>query len=132
MHESSDLPFYKWIVSDCIIDRDMTDASPFKVPPPLYARSQAFHFDLEPILTDTDEPLILTPTNCEDTEMTQKLAERTSLDRGQCEALIAALTREFALIHGPPGTGKSYLGIQLMRVLLHNCQRAALGPVLVV
>jgi len=132
MQESSDLPFYKWIVSDCIIDRDMTDASPFKVPPPLYARSQAFHFDLEPILTDIDEPLILTPTNTEDTEMTQRLAERTSLDRGQCEALIAALTREFALIQGPPGTGKSYLGIQLMRVLLHNCQRAALGPVLVV
>ena len=71
-------------------------------PSTLYARSQAFHFDLEPILTDTDEPLILTPTNAEDTEMTQKLAERTSLNKGQCEALIAALTREFALIKGHP------------------------------
>ena len=57
---------------------------------------------------------------------------RTELDRGQCQALIAALTREFALIQGPPGTGKSYLGVQFMRVLLACKRKAHLGPVVVV
>jgi hypothetical protein len=68
----------------------------------------------------------------DDTAIVDELEARTELDRGQCQALIAAVTREFAFIQGPPGTGKSYLGVQLMRVLLACKREACLGPVVVV
>ena len=57
---------------------------------------------------------------------------RTHLDRGQCRALIAVLTREFAFIQSPPGTDKSYLGLQIMRVLQACKLEARQGPVVVV
>jgi DNA replication protein DnaC len=77
--------------------------------------------------------LTIDPTSsCDDTDLLDKLESKTTLDRGQCSALIAALTREFAFIQGPPGTGKSYLGLQVMRALLAIKQRATLGPILVV
>lgn len=59
------------------------------------------------------------------------LQQGTTLDHGQYEALFAALTREYALIQGPPGTDKSYVGVQLVRVLLENKKKADLGPILV-
>ena len=68
----------------------------------------------------------------DDVARVDELVERTSLDRGQCVALMAALNREFAFIQGPPGTGKSYLGVKLMRVLLACKEKANLGPVVVV
>jgi hypothetical protein len=68
----------------------------------------------------------------DDVASVAELEARTSLDRGQCLALMAALTREFAFIQGPPGTGKSYLGVQLMSVLLACKEKADLGPVVVV
>ncbi|KAG4430774.1 hypothetical protein IFR05_013743 [Cadophora sp. M221] len=49
-----------------------------------------------------------------------RVEAQTTLDRGQCEALVSALSREFVQIQGPPGTGKSYLGVNLMRVLLSS------------
>ncbi|CAI2169643.1 16377_t:CDS:2 [Funneliformis geosporum] len=49
------------------------------------------------------------------------------------KALIHALTREIALIEGPPGTGKTVVGVEIMKVLLakenHN---ANIGPVLTI
>jgi hypothetical protein len=55
---------------------------------------------------------------------------QTSLDRGQCQALIAALIREFAQIQGPPGTANSFLGVHLMIVLLDAVYQ--LSPIIVV
>jgi MoxR-like ATPase len=57
---------------------------------------------------------------------------KTELNRGQCQALLAALTLQFAFIQGPPGTGKSYLEMQLIRVLLQIKETSDLGPVLIV
>ncbi|KAF5980459.1 NFX1-type zinc finger-containing protein [Fusarium coicis] len=59
------------------------------------------------------------------------LKNKTGLDSGQCQGLIAALTREYALIQGPPGTGKSYLGVQLVQVLLTVRKQANLGPIVI-
>lgn len=42
----------------------------------------------------------------------------TGLVRGQCQAMVTALTREFALLQGPLGIGKSYLSLKLLQVLL--------------
>jgi len=60
------------------------------------------------------------------------LQDLTTLDKGQCEALLGGLTRQLALIQGPPGTGKSYVGVQLVRVLLHNRLKLDLGPIICV
>ncbi|KAF9765505.1 hypothetical protein IL306_002205 [Fusarium sp. DS 682] len=59
------------------------------------------------------------------------LETQTGLNKGQCQGLVAALTREYALIQGPPGTGKSHLAVQLVRVLLAAKKQAKLGPIII-
>lgn len=51
-------------------------------------------------------------------ELINELDLKTNLDRGQCKVLVGALTREFTFIQGPLGTGKSYVGVSIMKVLL--------------
>jgi hypothetical protein len=34
--------------------------------------------------------------------------------------LLLSLTRQVSLIQGPPGIGKTYVGIHIVRALLHN------------
>jgi len=98
---------------------------------PLYTRQNGFKFDLQAILKDPSASLTLAPGSVEQ-DMPRKLELLTPLDKGQCEALIAALTREFVLIQGPPGTGKSYVGTQILRILVANKTAAKLGPIIVV
>lgn len=131
MQRLNQLPFRQWILPDRIATYDESMA--FDVPPPLYTRSPGFNFSLQPILKDAGDELYIDPkTPPDDIATIDELERRTNLDRGQCQALAAALTREFVFIQGPPGTGKSYLGVQLMRVLLACKMKADLGPVLVV
>lgn len=119
MQMSSRLPFRQWMLPGQGTDH-------FDIPPPLYARDQNFSFSLECIMKNPED------MSANSTIAVDVLEARTQLDRGQCEALIAALTREFAFIQGPPGTGKSYLGVQLMRVLQACKVKAGLGPIVVV
>lgn len=132
MQQLSRLPFRQWIAPDRVSSQGLLPKV-VDIPPPLYAQSPAFTFSLSSILKDPSGAMHLTTTMLADISRTTKiLEEQTQLDRGQCQALIAALTREFAFIQGPPGTGKSYLGVQLMRVLLANKEKADLGPIVVV
>lgn len=135
MQKSSRLPFKEWIlpakVKDSNIQVDRFAVS--DMPPPLYAQKLGFSFSLDSILTATNDRLSLAPaTAALDDDFLKELEDRSTLDRGQCQALINALTREFSLIQGPPGTGKSYIGSQLMRVLLDCKDTVKLGPVVVV
>jgi len=130
MQRASRLPFENWILSNPAIGH-VVNVPQLRIPPSLYARGRGFVFDLRPILKDSTHSLALSPTS-DDHDMPRKLEQHTTLDRGQCEALIAALTREFALIQGPPGTGKSYLGIKIMQVLIANKKRTKIGPIVVV
>ena len=130
MQNVSRLPFENWIIPNPVTGHAARDPG-FHVPPPLYARKEGFTYNLRPILKPTADVLELNPRSNND-ELLNRLEQSIPLDRGQREALIAALTREFALIQGPPGTGKSYLGIQLMRVLIANSKQANLGPIVVV
>ena len=132
MQRLSRLPFRQWILPDRVASS--SDGSiVVDVPPPLYTRSPGFAFSLQPILKNAGDIFSIDPRSLpDDIHIINKLVRRTNLDRGQCQALVAALTREFALIQGPPGTGKSYLGVQLMRVLLACKSKAKLGPVVVV
>jgi hypothetical protein len=132
MQHLSRLPFRQWILPDRITTFG-EGSELLDIPPPLYARDPGFVFSLDSILKEADCGLSMNPrASVDDIAIVDELEARTELDRGQCQALIAALTREFAFIQGPPGTGKSYLGVQLMRVLLACKRKARLGPVVVV
>jgi hypothetical protein len=129
MQRFSRLPFRQWILPDSLT----ASGGPLDIPPPLYARGQSFFFPLDSILNEDGGQFSFSPgVSTQDVTTIDELESRTSLDRGQCQALMAALTREFAFIQGPPGTGKSYLGVQLIRVLLAAKEKADLGPVVVV
>jgi hypothetical protein len=131
MQRLSRLPFHLWILPDRLTPQGALSTA-FNVPPPLYARGSGFSFSLSPILKDpSDDMSIPSAMPVGISAAIEKLEARTVLDRGQCEALIAALTREFVLIQGPPGTGKSYLGVQVLRVLLTCQEKATLGPIVI-
>ncbi|CAB5358198.1 unnamed protein product, partial [Rhizophagus irregularis] len=61
-----------------------------------------------------------------------KIRAYSRLDESQAKALIFALMREIALIEGPPGTGKTVVGIEIMKVLLAENNRANIGPILTI
>ncbi len=128
MMRDGDLAFRRWILppSDSDHDHALTD-----VPPPAYARQPGFRFRLDSIIRSGHPALSLDPAVPGDSVNPEALEAATGLDRGQSQSLIAALTREYALIQGPPGTGKSYVGVQLVRVLLDHKAEATLGPILV-
>ena len=120
-------PFQQWLVP-----RNHSNKSP-TVPPPLYARVAGFFFSLRSILSNNAEDFEIGLESCRDgLKIVRSLESRTAFDAGQCEAIITALTHEFALVRGPPGTGKSYIGLQLVKVLLENKEKARLGPIIVV
>ncbi|ORY07796.1 NFX1-type zinc finger-containing protein 1 [Clohesyomyces aquaticus] len=137
MQKLSRLPFSQWILPDRI-DTTLhgTRGHFLNIPSPLYTRQPGFTFRLNSILKPEEvdnRNISVSPTSSPNDESLVGLIEaHTGLDRGQSQALIAALTREFAFIQGPPGTGKSYLGVQLMKVLMDCKKSARLGPIIVV
>jgi hypothetical protein len=117
MQKGSPSPLLNWLLK---LEPD--NYSQVDVPPPAYACLPGFTFDLSPIMVDPTASLTFKPgVNVSGTRI--RLKQSTNLDKGQCDALVAALSHEFALIQGPPGTGKSYVGTQLVRVLLQNKAR---------
>lgn len=101
--------------------------------PPAYSRSSEFRWDLKPILKNSSDSLFLSSTTQPDNkQILDTLEAMTTLDYGQCKALITGLTKEMSLIQGPPGTGKSYVGGKLVQVLLHNKPRTKIGPIICV
>lgn len=112
-----------------------TEGNTLDIPAPLYARRPGFSFSLKSILKNNgleNDDIHVQPTSSPlDSAMIDTIEARTSLDRGQAQALIAALSREYAFIQGPPGTGKSYLGVELMKILMDCKSKVELGPIIV-
>ena len=54
------------------------------------------------------------------------------LNEAQQFAVIQALSIGLALVQGPPGIGKSYTGVAIIKALLHNRKAADLGPIICV
>ncbi|KAM0160649.1 hypothetical protein ACHAQE_004506 [Botrytis cinerea] len=131
MQRLNRLPFRQWILPD---RRQLGSSATLNIPPPLYARGSRFAYSLDSILQDSSGGnLLIKPSESSfhDAGLIDQIEQRTELDRGQSEALLAALLREFCHIQGPPGTGKSFLGVKLVKVLL-SCQTARLGPIIIV
>ena len=110
---------------------DPANPTQIMVPPPLYLAKGNTTLDLSVILKDESRHVLLEHSIRKPCSVAELLAYST-LDHGQCEALICGLTRELALIQGPPGTGKSYMGVQLCKILLHNSKKLELGPIVCV
>ncbi|KAF9957029.1 hypothetical protein BGZ65_002278, partial [Modicella reniformis] len=104
-------------------------ATGVRVDPPMYARSPNFRFDLSILLKGRGFKLDVTnPVSI--AKGIKVLQESKVLDITQSKALVEALSREVALVNGPPGTGKTRTGVELMRVLLHNKQAMDNRPIL--
>ncbi|RAL10327.1 putative NF-X1 finger and helicase domain protein [Aspergillus homomorphus CBS 101889] len=101
-----------------------------EVPPPVYAASQNFSFDLKCLMKDHSS-LQLHSSRPFDL---QKLQDGSTLDDAQALALASTLQRKIGLIQGPPGTGKSFTGVALIKVLLANKAKVKrrLGPIVCV
>lgn len=136
LHKNPTLPFTKWIIpqpeqttsTGTLLSRLLQLHSVIKVPPPLYLARNRAPLDLK-CITKNNQTLSFSIDN---PVTVRELLERTTLDRGQCEALITGLQNELALIQGPPGTGKSYVGLQLAKVLLANRDQTKIGPIICV
>ncbi|CAB4388126.1 unnamed protein product [Rhizophagus irregularis] len=99
------------------------------VNPPKYTRAPGFQFDLS-ALCDNKQNLTLNVANTHTyDDVEKKINGYSRLDESQAKALIFALMREIALIEGPPGTGKTVVGIEIMKVLLAENNRANIGPI---
>ncbi|TGO66372.1 hypothetical protein BOTNAR_0062g00050 [Botryotinia narcissicola] len=131
MQRLNRLPFRQWILPD---RRHFGSSATLDIPPPLYARRSRFTYSLDSISQDRSKGNLLinsSESSVDDAGLIDEIEQRTELDRGQSEALLAALLREFCHIQGPPGTGKSFLGVKLVKVLL-SCKTARLDPIIIV
>ncbi|CAG8682106.1 24657_t:CDS:10, partial [Gigaspora margarita] len=124
----SNLPFEKYLAPQVI------ESSSFAfVDPPTYARAPGFVFDLSVILEDKNKQLSLNVVDTANHKtIIQNLKELSRLDDSQAHSLVYSLCREIALIEGPPGTGKTFVGVELMRVLLANRKTTNIGPILTI
>ncbi|KAJ5999068.1 hypothetical protein N7451_006878 [Penicillium sp. IBT 35674x] len=100
------------------------------VPPPVYATTPGFSFDLKCLMDDNTS---LEVHHSQPVQM-ERLKQHSTLDNAQAEALVSTLQRRIGLIQGPPGTGKSYTGVALIKVLLANKKKVTkgLGPIICV
>lgn len=133
--DTTHMPFQDWTIPRVLGDADSRRDVAAAPPPPRYAQSDGFAFDLSSILrhpTAQELELRVAESLDDDESLIGRLEALTTLDRGQCRALVYALTHEFALIQGPPGTGKSYLGVKLLQVLLAVKDKSKLGPIVVI
>lgn len=130
------IPFSKLIAPEGNSPNDHPEASEtgdavIKVPPPLYLMRGNVTLDLSVILKESSANKQLSHSIQRPCSILD-LYTYTTLDKGQCEALLGGLSRELALIQGPPGTGKSYVGLQIVKVLLHNKHKMEMGPIICV
>ncbi|CAG8442461.1 13677_t:CDS:10 [Ambispora gerdemannii] len=93
------------------------------ISPPLYARAPQHEFILSRTKKCKHVPnqisLKVNEPNSQQLCMKQ-LKEAGHVDETQAKAIVESLSREIALIEGPPGTGKSYVGVEIVEILITN------------
>lgn len=126
MQKSEDIPMSEFLATDHFDSQIVMT----NIPPPVYAASPGFYFDLK-CLMDDGSKLEVRHSQPVDIE---KLQQHSALDDAQAVALTRTLQRRIGCIQGPPGTGKSYTGVALIKVLLANKAkvRTEFGPIICV
>ncbi|CAL3971922.1 unnamed protein product [Diplocarpon coronariae] len=97
MYPICHFPFRQWIVPD---RTQLNNSLPIDIPPPAYARTAGFTFPLNSILKEGNGDLCIDPVEPADGDLVGGVESQTTLDRSQCEALVAALSHEFVQIQG--------------------------------
>ncbi|KAF8933427.1 hypothetical protein BGZ58_006355 [Dissophora ornata] len=128
------LPFGKYL-APTKEEEEARSATGGEADPPFYARAPGFLFDLSVLHKGLRMELnVLDPNSMHRAEELLQLPSHDTnykpLDSTQAKALVETLCREVAIISGPPGTGKTKIGVDLMRVLLHNRKAMNCGPIL--
>ncbi|KAF9952376.1 hypothetical protein BGZ72_006326 [Mortierella alpina] len=121
------MPFDKYFAS---AEEQPNRSSATLVDPPRYALSQRFKFDLSVLLQSNARYHLNVRDPLSRLEAVAALRAYSTCDDTQAQALVDSLCREVSLIRGPPGTGKTKIGIDLMRVLTYNAKRMQWGPIL--
>ncbi|KAK6532447.1 hypothetical protein TWF281_006635 [Arthrobotrys megalospora] len=133
------LPFGKWLAprlegTEDRLPNYTAERKASLIPPPAYFVGQ--FLDLSACCDPAPGTTAVAPNSftfklADDPETVIKnLAQRSTLDHGQAKAMISAFRHEVALTQGPPGCGKSYVGVKMVAALLANKTRLALGPIL--
>ncbi|KAF8951398.1 hypothetical protein BGZ52_012085, partial [Haplosporangium bisporale] len=122
------LPFGKYLAPTLEEQAEISIVKGF-VDPPIYARAPTFQYDLSVLLKGRSCQLDVNSTTSVQ-QAIDALQHNSTLDDTQATALVDTLCREVALINGPPGTGKTWIGIALMEVLLANKAQSDCGPIL--
>jgi len=102
----------------------------FDVPAPSYATEKGFAYNLTDVVSSGSEIKSLTLKDLSKPDILKSLQEQTTLDHGQAIAFRDSLSREFAFTQGPPGCGKTFLGVQMTKTLLRS--RSRNKPILLV
>lgn len=53
-------------------------------------------------------------------------SQQISLEKMQLKAVQSAVTSEFTIIQGPPGCGKTFVGLEILKILLENTNETIL------
>ncbi|KAG0025767.1 hypothetical protein BGZ81_006855 [Podila clonocystis] len=122
------LPFGKYLAPTTEEQAEIQNIRNF-VDPPIYARAPTFHYDLSVLLKGQKCQLDVSSSISVERAV-RTLQAHSTLDDTQATALVDTLCREVAVINGPPGTGKTWIGVALMQVLLHNKKKSDCGPIL--
>ncbi|KEF60781.1 uncharacterized protein A1O9_02343 [Exophiala aquamarina CBS 119918] len=112
------------------VQRTRGQTPKFDVPSPSYATTEGFAYSLtDMVSTDSDITSVALEDLSKD-EFVESLQNQTTLDHSQAVAFRDSLSREFAFTQGPPGCGKTFLGVQLTKTLLRS--RSRNKPILLV
>ncbi|KAG0019054.1 hypothetical protein BGZ82_000269 [Podila clonocystis] len=124
------MPFGKYLAPTAE-ELDKVKKTTINVDLPIYSRAPTFQYDLSVLLNGRECRLDVNNTSSIKHAI-ETLQNYSTMDGTQANALVETLCREVALIHGPPGTGKTWIGAALMQVLLANSAQSECGPVLYV
>jgi hypothetical protein len=126
------LPFLERIAPTWIVDNNMADEIGLEPRPPAWVTAHT-RYNLSCLVKPGErvppELLAVAPNNADAVSaLLAQHADRLVLDDTQIRAMALALCREVALIIGPPGTGKSYVGVHIVSVLLRNSAGRLTAP----
>ncbi|KAJ3021022.1 hypothetical protein HKX48_009341 [Thoreauomyces humboldtii] len=94
--------------------------------PPSYLRPGTI-FDLKSLIRGRKEPFEVDVSDYKSLVSTLSGIRNLVLDETQLTAFASAMTRAVALIQGPPGCGKTYIGVHIVKTLLENEKRISAG-----
>lgn len=121
-------------VAQASLARDLNTAAQkhpqFSCPPPAYATSPNFRYNLSKVVPSTSPIISLSVEQLSEPSTLDLLRRDTTLDEGQAVAFRDSLLREVACTQGPPGCGKTFLGVKIAQTLVES--RTSSKPILLI